>query len=520
MPNLDKYMTKEGTTFKNYFVHIPICCPSRSTILSGRYFQNHRVFNNSYAGNCDGSSWQNDVENFTIGVYAQQAGYRTGYSGKYLNTYATQGQIRVPPGWDKWLSIVGNSQYYNYNVIQSDDRGASFTKRRHRNNYTEDYFSNVVARRTLDMIQQFTAQDTQSSSPHQPFFIVNAWPAPHDPRIPAPWALGRFKNTTALRTPNWNASEIYNQQKHWIVRRQSPIRYIQTNSINFVHQRRLETLLSVDQHIEQFVSLLKARGVLNNTIIIYTSDNGYNLGQHRIINEKSHLYEHDIRVPFIVRGPHIPMNASSFDVVVSIDIAPTIYQLIQNKSLHNQSIPLPDTMDGMSFLPIALDTNNNMQQRRHEFLVTYHGEGKNPCGLNECPAAPADNFHYIDCRNNTYHCLRAMVVSNQTDFTYCEFEDDESFVEYYNNSADPWQLQNKHQDLSVDEKQSLKTRLAALKTCRGEECRAPWQYLKNAGPLHSQASTSAGCGNLGCSDWVLASSLLFFFGVCSNRFKL
>ncbi len=509
MPMLDQYMTQQGTTFRNYFVHTAICCPSRSAILTGRYFQNHGVVNNSYAGNCDGPSWQRDIEpNFTMGVYAKRAGYRTGYSGKYTNTYASQGAIRVPTGWDKWLAIVGNIAYYNYSVIQSDNAGANFTKRAHGNSYVDDYFSDVVANRTLDMIRDFTTTSTQQEkSSLEPFLIVNAWPAPHVPQTPAPWARGRFKNKKAPRTPNWNASEVYNQQKHWLVRKQSPIDKLQEQLIDSTYYHRLETLLSVDQHIEQFISLLKERGVLNNTIIIYTSDNGFNLGQHRLLTQKSHMYEQDVRVPFIVRGPNIPKNVSSFDLVASVDIVPTIYQLIHNTTSNNQSVPLPNTMDGISFLPILL---HNSTQRRQDLLITYHGESESPCHLDTCPAPPPDDFHEIDSFNNTYHCIRSIAVGNHTDFTYCEFEDDQQFIEYFDNYEDPWQLHNQYYNLSDSVKATLKERLAALKVCRGDDCRKPWRpptATVAASEFQPRISTSSGY-HVGGTYWMLLFTLL------------
>jgi N-acetylglucosamine-6-sulfatase len=471
MPNLSLLLAQQGTTFRNYFVHTPTCCPSRSSILSGRYLHNIGVFNNSYEGNCDGPAWQQDVENFTFAVYAHKAGYQTGYAGKYLNTYGYNGTNRVPPGWDKWLAIVGNSQYYNYRVVQSDNGGVNATRYKHGFNYTTDYFSDVVANRTLDMIREFT------SSPDQPpFLIVNAWPAPHDPIIPAPWAYGWFSWLNAPRTPNYNASYEYQQNKHWIVRKQSPITFATLTTgkvIDQITQNRLETLLSVDQHIDQFVKLLDQQGVLDNTIIIYTSDNGFQLGQHRLNHEKYHMYEPDIRVPFVVRGPNIPRNVSVDDIALNIDIAPTIYQLVQNGST-NRTVPIPETMDGMSFLPIAtsvVETKSIIAPRRHDFLVSYHGEGLEPCGLAGCPPPPPDAFFTLDAFNNTYNCVRSIVVLDNTDFVYCRFEDDENFGEYYNLTEDPWQLHNKVKELSQSRLSVLNDRLLELRLCRGRQCR-------------------------------------------------
>ena len=420
------------------------------------------MLNNSFAGNCDGPAWQAKVEQYTFAVYAKQAGYQTGYAGKYLNTYGAKGSNRVPPGWDKWLAIVGNSAYYNYNVVQSENGGVSATRYKHGNSYKADYFSDVVANRTLAMIREFTSAKSSS----KPFLIVNAWPAPHDPITPAPWAWGWFDYLKAPRTPNWNASSVYQQSKHWIVRKQSPINLNFEKFIDRIHASRLETLLSVDRHINEFVQLLQQRGVLDNTIIIYTSDNGFQLGQHRLRHEKYHMYEHDIRVPFVVRGPNIPKNHSVYDIALNIDIAPTIYHIIKNGS--TKSVPIPESMDGTSFLPIITTST----QRRKDFLISFYGEGQPSCGLELCPPPrPGGDFIATDSFNNTYHCVRSIILSNHTNFVFCRFEDKENFVEYYDLTVDPWQLHNKIHTLKPSRLAVLNKRLAALRACRGSSCR-------------------------------------------------
>lgn len=469
MPFFDQHLTQQGTTLRNFFVHTPICCPSRSSILSGQYLHNNGVLNNSFSGNCDGPLWQHEIEQDTIGVFAQQAGYRTGYSGKYLNLYGYQGDNRVPPGWEKWLGLVGNSVYYNYEVVTSND-GATSSRSKHGSDYNDDYLPDLVANHTLKIIRELTTPSADSSSPLPPFLIVNAWPTPHAPFTPAPWAENLFNGSCAPRTPNWNASEESMQQKHWIMRQQSPIDTKAELRIDQVHQLRVEALQSVDQHIDQFVRLLKEQNALDNTIIIYTSDNGFQLGQHRLGGDKRHLYEQDVRVPFVVRGPDIPKNFTIDRIALNIDIAPTIYHVI------NDGRPLPDTMDGIPFLPIPYSADEDFVERyteRTDFLISYHGEGFEPCGLIDCPPPPHDNFHTIDSFNNTFHCVRSLVALNQTDFTYCEFDDEENFAEYYNNLVDPWQLKNIVHDLSVKQRNRLRKRLRELKACRGESCRPP-----------------------------------------------
>jgi len=468
MPNLRRYMIDRGVTFSNAYVHTPICCPSRSSILSGRYLHNGITKNNSVSGNCNGRQWQQDAEKKTFAVYAQQAGYRTSYAGKYLNAYGCQSSdnpecTRVPPGWDKWYGLVGNSRYYNATIVVSDDNGQTSKLVKHGNAYPSDYLPDMLCDRTLAMIREFTSSTTEDDNP---FLIVNAWPTPHGPFTPAPWAEHAFDGAKAPRTPNWNASSKSMQQKHWLLRQLMPIDNNTEKLIDITFEHRLEALLSVDSHVGKIFELLEEKEELDNTIIIYTSDHGYQLGQHRLAIDKRHLYEHDIKVPFIAFSGMSKQALSRQDIVLNIDIAPTIYELTTGSS------KIPETMDGSSFASLLYarrgNDNHGESTFRDDFLISYHGEGFPPCGMAQCPLDPHGGS-MPDSWNNTYHCVRT--ITQQVNNIYCQFEDDEKFVEYYDLNVDPWQLSNKCNELSPKEKSFMEERLSKLRTCRGENCR-------------------------------------------------
>ena len=200
--------------------------------------------------------------------------------------------------------------------------------------------------------------------------------------------------------------------------------------------------------------------------VIYTSDNGFQLGQHRMTFDKRLPYEHDIRVPMVMRGPGVPKNAVIDHAVLNIDVAPTIVQLVTGGRQIN-----PPSMDGKSFMPLL---RNKTEKWRSDFLVSYYGEGfDTTCGLlaKNCSVEGAR-----DAWNNTFHCLRSFVGESSTansrfrNTMYCRFADDENFVEFYNLTADPWQLDNTADELTADERLTLGTRLNLLRQCKGSTC--------------------------------------------------
>jgi N-acetylglucosamine-6-sulfatase len=119
MPKLQKLVVDQGVTFEQAFIATPICCPSRASYISGRYQHNHRCLQNSVHAGCNSAEWRNTTEKDSVAPHVQAQGYTTFYAGKYLNAYGALdagGLAHVPPGWDSWLGLQGNSRYYNYSV--------------------------------------------------------------------------------------------------------------------------------------------------------------------------------------------------------------------------------------------------------------------------------------------------------------------------------------------------------------------------------------------------------------------
>ena len=380
---------------------------------------------------------------------------------------------RVPPGWLDWHGLVGNSRYYNATIIDNGVRTA------HGDDPIRDYAPDLFFAHTKAFLSDHLANHKDS-----PFLAVLATPSCHGPFTPAVKYRGRFANESAPRTPNYNTS---NEDKQWLMRQLSPI--TDPAGIDSQHNNRWETLLSVDDYISEVVGMLTAAGQMDNTYFLYSSDHGapraslcrcpahrrprapgFQLGQHRLPGDKRHPYQHDLRIPFVLRGPGVPKGGTVQVAVTNADVAPTIVDIATGS--------VPAGYDGRSILPLLGPRSEAAAAAwRPDFLVTYFGQFKLPCMLQKCPAPPANNWHTIDGANNTFNCVRTIPPAGSAgatgvaDSLYCEFDDDEDFVEFYEHDQDPWQLHNRHRSADPAVLARLKARLRALKRCAGAACR-------------------------------------------------
>ena len=452
-PKISRLLAEEGSTLTNSFASTPVCCPSRAGMLTGRYIHHVPIKNNSLAGNCSGPAWNAGPEKDTIGVHMQALGYLTSFAGKYLNRYGEPGAggvEHVPPGWDEWNGLVGNSVYYNYTLSHNGKA------EHHGDDYATDYLTDLLSNRTAQFLRGQWAHQAQveGDAPRKkPFFAMVSTPACHGPREPAPqyaYTLTHTAAAPAVRTPNYGVGAA---GKHWVVqaeaaqwRADAARRSAWTD---FAHVRRLEALLSVDDLVENLVGVLEELEELAATYIFYTSDHGYHLGQFGLLQDKRMPYEHDIRVPGYVRGPGIPRNTSSSAVIVLIDLVPTFIEI-------GGGIP-PKQMDGRSALALLRAGPSASADR--SFLVEYNGEANNPPPNHVCdgvwgpgaacfldgneklapgPFAGGELCSLQDASNNTYACVRTINASDDT--IYCQFDDAHKSVQYYDLATDEWQM--------------------------------------------------------------------------------
>ncbi|KAF2368478.1 Sulfatase N-terminal [Trinorchestia longiramus] len=421
MPWVHQLLLEEGTVLSNAFVASPLCCPSRSSILTGRYVHNHGALNNSLDGHCSDTFWQNQPEKETVAVHLQAAGYRTFFAGKYLNQYGraeSGGPAHVPPGWDWWLGLVGNSRYYNYSL------SVNGTEEKHGQDPDKDYLTTVIERNALKFLDTVPSGDESTDDETSvPFFMMLSTPAAHAPFTPEPQYSSNFSELNAPRTPNFNVEN--DESKHWLLRfGEQPLREELIDKVDEIFRNRLRTLLTVDDMVKHVIEKLQEKELLDDTYIIFTSDNGFHLAQFSLPYDKRQPYEFDIRVPFVIRGPDIEKGVTLPYATSNVDLAPTILQLA--------SIEVPSYMDGVSLKSVLLNGEGKLETEDEEkaddqsqknedsfsfvnrsVLIEHSGEGyaeqTGGCeglgvGLTGCD--PAFDCKCSDSWNSTFSCVR------------------------------------------------------------------------------------------------------------------
>ncbi|XP_059619432.1 N-acetylglucosamine-6-sulfatase-like [Phlebotomus argentipes] len=449
MKSVQECLAKEGATFINAFTSSPICCPSRASILTGRYAHNHATINNSMSGGCYGRFWRDVMEKNTLPMKLQAGGYETFFAGKYLNDYKT---TEVPLGWNHWHGLHGNSVYYNYTLTEN---GKAVR-------YEAEYLTDILAQRSAEFLQQYDQS--------KPFFLMVAPPAPHAPATAAQRHENQFPEIRAKRTPNFNEPSG-SLDKHWLLTMQpSRLPDEVLPELDEITRKRWKSLLAVDELVERIYKILKEGELLDQTFIVFTSDNGYHVGQFAQAYDKRQAYETDIRVPLVVRGPGIAAKTVVQQPVLLLDLMPTMLEWAQ--------IPLPANLDGRSFRRDFM-ANEEQQSFSRQFLVEYWGEADAKSHSPSCKRRDSALLygctedaacHCQDSKNNTYACVRRL--DSAKDFLYCEFRDSQHFAEAYDLLSDPYQMHNLAFEMLPSERAIYSLVLKNLTTCIGPTCRA------------------------------------------------
>jgi len=290
-------------SFENAFLNTPLCCPSRATILTGQYSHHTLVQTNGLANLLDDGS--------TVATWLQGAGYYTGLLGKYLNGYPFGHSTFVPPGWDRWLGRVQAAQsnlYFNYVLV---DQGFPVPH----GDAPSDYSTDVYAAAAEEFIRTAPADE--------PFFLLVTPSGPHRPWTPAPRDVGAYADMPVTAPPSVGETDV-SDKPAW-VRALPPMSTDRLQQLAGIHRRSFETLRSVDRLVGGVVDALRERGVLDQTIIIFFTDNGFSFGAHRWAS-KGCPYEECVRTPFFVRVPGAVPHVDEHPIS-NVDLAPTLAQL-------------------------------------------------------------------------------------------------------------------------------------------------------------------------------------------------
>ncbi len=463
MPKLKSLLIDQGVTFDNYFVSVSLCCPSRTTTLRGQYAHNTGVLTNGGGNGGFEKAYALGDEQSTIATWLHSGGYRTGLFGKYLNGYPhTAAETYIPPGWTEWNSAVKGNPYSEYNYTLNEN-GKLVTY----GNKPEDYGTDVYAKKANAFIQQ-AAKD------HQPFFAYLAVYAPHQPATPAPRHKDLFPNAKAPRTPNYNEADVSDKPEYIAAR--PLLGPVVMNRVDNLYRRRLQSLQAVDDAISMLYDTLKATGQLENTYIVFTSDNGFHLGNHRMPAGKQTAYEEDIHLPLIIRGPNIAAGSHVSQLAGNIDLAPTMADM--------GGVNPADFVDGRSLLPLA--TGKTPERWRQAYLVEHWVQGpeqagaimQEPADEDELPGESSAVVLATPPANATQPARRGLLARfgipefhgiRVNGYAYVEYVTGEK--ELYDLNQDPYELNNLSSKAAPPLLKVLSERVSALVKCKADACR-------------------------------------------------
>ena len=301
MPTVN-HLAERGITFTRAYATTPLCCPSRASILTGLYARHHGVMRNSPP---DGGVEAFD-DRSTLATWLQAAGVRTGMIGRYLNRY--RDTLDIPPGWDDWFGIWDlGDQYYKYRVNDNGERLYFSTA-------PDDYSTRVIGREAIQFLEQHR---------DRPFMLMLNPRTPHEPATEDFLDVGDFKDRDIPLPPSYDEEDVSDKPR-WI-QRLPRLTADGREEIEEFRRRQLGSLVSLDRAIASVVEALRADGRLDHTWIIFTSDNGLMLGEHRIGITKSCPHEECARIPLVVIPPG-GLSPPRVDdrLVANIDFAPTI----------------------------------------------------------------------------------------------------------------------------------------------------------------------------------------------------
>ena len=449
MPRTTRLIADHGTTFREFIVSTPLCCPSRGTYLTGQYAHNSGVVSNQpgYADLRDKTS--------TLPSWLSEAGYRTAHVGKFLHGYEETARRPADPapGFHKWYGMLRPFGYYGFD-LSANGRRVSYDR--------DSYLTSTLTDKAVRVVDR----DVES---HEPLFLSVAYWAPHGTsrspgscdRAPAPAPGDRhlFSDEPLPRGPSFDERDV--SDKPSFVRDRPRLSREQVQALRTRYRCTLASLQAVDRGVKRVFKAFATAGEIDNTVFIFTSDNGYYFGEHRLVG-KSLPYEEGLRVPLAIRipdslQPEVGSPRESFAATANVDLAPTILELAGAEPCLAGGCR---TMDGRSLVPLMLNSATWPADRA--ILLESHRNNRDghSCryrGLRTPKTLYVEHASVLDPR--TGECRRA------------------SEIERYDLAADPFELENLFPaEPGSPEKRyerELSKRVEALADCAGIPGRDP-----------------------------------------------
>jgi arylsulfatase A-like enzyme len=413
-----------GAEFSNYFVSLAICCAARASMLRGQYAHNTTIFGNVYPNGGFRKVFLSGIEKDNVATRLQQSGYRTALVGKYMNQYpdtAVAPPTYVAPGWSLWFVPNGGDPdtQYNYSI--------------NHNGKTERYGSAAADHLNDVLLKQATSfiREAASDPPDQPFFLALTPMLPHLPAVAPRRYASLFSGVKAPRPPSFNEADMSDKPR-WM-RNLPPISAWTQMKIDQRYVRQRRATAALDDMVESLVNTLRESGQLDNTYIVFSSDNGLHMGQHRLANGKGRAYEEDIKLPLLIRGPGIPAGRKVRQIASNVDFAPTFAQIAK--------LTPPDYVDGRSLVPLLSGTPP--ARWRQSVLI--------------------ESQRIDDAKE--FRAVRT--ATNQIFVLY-----DNGDAEYYDMDTDPYQLDNRYGSMNSTLKAAFTRQIAAVRDATGDSLRS------------------------------------------------
>ena len=484
LPKVKALVADQGVSFTNYFVSVSLCCPSRATMLRGQYSHNNGVMTNGGGNGGFEAAFKDGIEKATIATWLQAGGYRTALYGKYLNGYPqTAPNDYIPPGWTDWASSVMGNPYAEYNYMLNENG-----RRVRYQSQPSDYGTDVYVGKAVAFIRKAASDQT-------PFFIYLSVYAPHAPATPAPRHANLFGDVHAPRPPSFNEDDV--SDKPAFIRNKRRLGVRAQTAIDELYRKRIQSLQAVDEGVARLIDTLKTTGQLDRTFVVFASDNGFHLGQHRMQAGKQTADEEDIHVPLVVRGPGVPVGRKVSHMTGNVDLAPTFAAI--------GGVAAPAFVDGRSLMPLLGTAPPPTGQWRQVYLLEHWSESpttagddsREPVDADQTEASADQTEASVDQTEASeegrggrrgrgargarsgrggrggagsgsnpmpeFHALRT------PQYSYVEYVTGER--ELYDLAKDPYQLNNLATKASASVVAGLSSRLKQLMACAGASCR-------------------------------------------------